>query len=126
MKIFSERFGELRKLKDLKVDELAKKIDYHPVAVAQWEANALEPHASDILAVARFFGVSLDFLLGFSNVWNKMMPMFWEELSRDDKLALLDYRRLSEVHRTYLLRTLRILVNHDNPQEKEAHNEANG
>ena len=64
-------FGE--KLKDLRLEkgigqvELAKALGVSKGIVSLWENNLREPKLSCLIAIAQFFGVSIDFLAGLEN-----------------------------------------------------------
>ena len=59
-----ERIFELRKDAGLSQIKLAKAIGVTQKAIDFWEKGINEPKASYIIKLARYFGVSCDFLLG--------------------------------------------------------------
>lgn len=62
--MISKKIKELRCERELSQRELAKAIGVSPKAVNFWELGVNEPKASYIIALAKFFGVSTDYLLG--------------------------------------------------------------
>lgn len=60
----AERIKELREDKKLTKTELGLKIGVSDVAIGYWEHGRSEPNASNIVALADFFEVSADYLLG--------------------------------------------------------------
>lgn len=62
--MIDKRIKELRCERDLSQRELAKAIGVSPKAINFWEHGVNEPKASYIIALAKFFGVSADYLLG--------------------------------------------------------------
>ena len=60
----SSTIKELRTEKGLSQAELAKQIKVSQKAIDYWERGVNEPKASYIIALADFFDVSADFLLG--------------------------------------------------------------
>jgi len=64
-------FGE--KLKDLRLENglgqvaLAQKLGISKGIVSLWENDLREPKLSNLIAIAQFFGVSVDFLAGLEN-----------------------------------------------------------
>lgn len=46
---------------------LAKNIGFSQSIVCDWENNKVEPSSSAIIAMAQFFNVSTDFLLGLTD-----------------------------------------------------------
>jgi len=64
MKIFAERLLELRKEKSLSQAALAKNIDVSYGVICYWETDKSEPTAPNLVKIADFFGVTVDYLLG--------------------------------------------------------------
>ena len=64
MKIFAERLLELRKERGLSQAHLAKSLDVSFSVVCYWETNRSEPTAPNLVKIADFFDVSVDYLLG--------------------------------------------------------------
>lgn len=61
---FAERLKELRTEKGLSMRELASKIDVSDVAIYQWEHEIRMPTLENVVKIAKFFGVTTDFLSG--------------------------------------------------------------
>ena len=61
---FGKRLKELRNEKGISQKKLALEILYSQSVVCDWENNVSEPTATAIVAVANYFGVSTDYLLG--------------------------------------------------------------
>lgn len=59
-----DRIKELRKEKNISQKALGKAIGVSQKAIDYWERGVNEPKASYIVAMADFFGVSTDYLLG--------------------------------------------------------------
>ena len=66
MKI-NERIKELREAHKLTQAKLAKAIGYSQPTIADWEKGNMRPTADAIIALAIFFEVSADYLLGLEN-----------------------------------------------------------
>lgn len=64
MKIFAERLLELRNEKKISQATLAKALDVSFSVVCYWETDRSEPTAPNLVKIADYFGVSVDFLLG--------------------------------------------------------------
>ena len=64
MKIFAERLLELRKEKNLSQAGLAKALDVSYAVVCYWETDRSEPTAPNLVKIANYFDVSVDYLLG--------------------------------------------------------------
>ena len=64
MKIFAERLLELRKEKGISQAVLAKNLDVSYAVVCYWETDRSEPTAPNLVNIADYFDVSVDYLLG--------------------------------------------------------------
>lgn len=64
---FGERLRELRKEKNIGQIQLAKELDVGKSIISLWETDKCEPTLSRLVAIARFFGVSIDYLAGLEN-----------------------------------------------------------
>jgi len=64
MKIFAQRLKELRLDKDLSQFALAEMVNLSQSAIKQWENETRIPNAAAVLALAIFFDVTTDYLLG--------------------------------------------------------------
>ena len=67
MSIFAQRLRELRQEKGLSMKQLAKELNTTDVAVSNWENEINEPKISYLKAIAQYFNVSADYLLGLEN-----------------------------------------------------------
>ncbi|MCL2846325.1 MAG: helix-turn-helix domain-containing protein [Firmicutes bacterium] len=67
LKIFSERLKELRAEKGLSMKTLGKAIGASSASVYDWENCNNMPSADAIYKLAKFFGVSADFLIGLED-----------------------------------------------------------
>lgn len=65
--IFSKRLKELREGKNLSMQDLAVIIKVSNAAISNWENEINEPKISYLVALARYFEVSSDYLLGLEN-----------------------------------------------------------
>ncbi|MGN0744612.1 MAG: helix-turn-helix domain-containing protein [Christensenellales bacterium] len=64
MNKFKERLKESRKQEGITQKILAQNIGRTEDCIHDWETGRSEPSLDDILALAHFFSVSTDFLLG--------------------------------------------------------------
>ena len=67
MQILSERLKELRTDNKLSTRELAIAINVSPSTISKWELCQRVPSAENLLALAIYFKVSSDFLIGLEN-----------------------------------------------------------
>lgn len=60
---FSEKLYTLRKNKGLSQEQLAESLNVSRQAVSKWESGAAMPETEKLLAISKFFGVSMDYLM---------------------------------------------------------------
>ena len=65
--VFSERLRELRQERGLGQIQLAKELDVGKSVISLWELGKCEPTVSALITMARFFGVSIDYLAGLED-----------------------------------------------------------
>lgn len=64
---FGDTLKKLRIEKDLTQDEFAQKLSLAKSTISLYETGKREPDYKTIKIIAEFFGVTVDYLLGFSN-----------------------------------------------------------
>ena len=64
---FSIRLKELREEKELSQAQLAKKVNIKQANISRWENKIQDPSIDYIIALAEFFGVTTDYLLGVTD-----------------------------------------------------------
>ncbi|HIX50236.1 MAG TPA: helix-turn-helix domain-containing protein [Candidatus Borkfalkia faecavium] len=67
MNEFGERLKELRKERGLGQIALAQKLGVGKSIISLWETGACEPTLSNLIKIAKFFGVSIDYLAGLES-----------------------------------------------------------
>ena len=67
MTILNKRLKELRIKSNLSQGDLAKNVNISQPAINHWELGKRTPNANAIVALARYFGVTTDYLLGESD-----------------------------------------------------------
>ena len=65
--LFGERLRDLRIEKNIGQVELAKTLNVSKGIISLWENNLREPKLSNLIILAKFFGVSIDYLAGIEN-----------------------------------------------------------
>lgn len=68
MDAFAKRLKELRIEKGLSLEQLAKEINVSDVAIGRWERKLRIPNIEVLIALAQFFNVSADYLLGLTDL----------------------------------------------------------
>ena len=114
MTIFSERLKELRQQKNISMLELSKHIGVSDAAICKWENEDTEPKASNIYAVANFFEVTADFLLGLENEWGTKTyytPKIAISQKKEKEIELMDiFSELAPMYRTQILEYARYIA----------------
>ena len=64
---FGDRLKELRIERGVKQSEIAKMLSMSKMAVSHWENKHSEPDIEQLKILARFFGVSVDYLVGYTD-----------------------------------------------------------
>ena len=67
MNEFGERLKELRKEMGLGQIALAQKLGVGKSVISLWETGACEPTLSNLVKIATFFGVNIDYLVGLED-----------------------------------------------------------
>ena len=67
MSKFSARLKELRLELGLSQQELAGKVGLTHTAIGLWEQGKRTPNLDAVIALAKFFGVSLDYIAGLED-----------------------------------------------------------
>lgn len=65
---FSVRLKELRREYGVGQVELAKNIGVSKGIISLWENGLREPSMSNLIALAKFFSVSVDYLVGLTDI----------------------------------------------------------
>ncbi|WP_165442956.1 helix-turn-helix domain-containing protein [Senegalia massiliensis] len=81
------RIRELRKEFDLTQEQLGEKIGQTKSNISKYETGALEPGIDTLNTLAKFFDVSLDYLIGNSDIRNpyKDKPSIPEEFENPEE-----------------------------------------
>lgn len=75
MKIFCERFKELRKTKNLSQKQLAEILKTTNSSICDWECGRSQPDLEALARIAVYFGVSADYLLGLEDESGAKTPL---------------------------------------------------
>ena len=67
MKIFAERLKDLRIEKGLSLKQLGKEIGVSDIAISRWETEQRIPNIESLVAIAKYFGVTTDYLVGLED-----------------------------------------------------------
>lgn len=92
--MFGKRLKQLREERNLRQEDLGKIVNVEKSTVSQWESGKRTPDVGTILALADYFGVSTDFLLGKTPVETKTSREI--ELSKWDNIFGQRLKKLRE------------------------------
>lgn len=67
MVLFKDRLKELRTEKNISQLDLAKVVHTSKMAISHWENGHSEPSIAQLKELSKFFGVSVDYLIGNTN-----------------------------------------------------------
>lgn len=82
---FKDRLRSLRKENKMTQTELGKKLNYGYTAISNYESGRNEPSIRDIIALANLFKVTVDYLIGRSDVNRKVnVPEDCEKCLKSD------------------------------------------
>lgn len=67
MKIFAESLKDLRIEKGLSLKQLGKELGVSDIAISRWETEQRIPNIESLVAIAKYFGVTTDYLVGLED-----------------------------------------------------------
>ncbi|MBE7106401.1 MULTISPECIES: helix-turn-helix domain-containing protein [Bacillus cereus group] len=91
--MFGQRLRELRNKKNMSATALGKALGIAQTTISNWENSGAEPNYEMLVKISRFFGVSVDYLVGNDDDSNK------NEISRLAKELYEDLNSVSEDER---------------------------
>lgn len=110
LSLTAQRILQLRQENGLTQLELAEKTNLERKSIIRYENGQSVPSGRALTALARFFGVSADYLLGLSDI-PTLLPAHESELTHLELEALRAFRRASsDDQRRRLLEALQSLV----------------
>jgi len=102
---------ELRLEHNLLQKQLATAIGTNETTIIRWENGQSEPSAFYLAKLAKFFHVSVDFLLGLENDLGKSSYInIQETLSPEEQKIIKAYRKLPSSGREMILRMLNLEI----------------
>lgn len=73
----AERLRTIRAARNAQKKDVVEALRINPKTLNRWESGESEPRASEIAALAEFFGVSSDYLIGRCDTENGLEPGRW-------------------------------------------------
>ena len=90
---FCDKLRLLREEEGITQSALAENLGVSQSAVAQWEAGTRVPTAGAIVAIARYFDTSADFILGIVDEKLRLVP-YYKDISEKDQTFMQAYAQL--------------------------------
>ena len=66
-RVFAKRLKELRTERKLSYESLGKQVGISHTSLFRWESNQADITSDNLIILAKFFGVSADYLLGLED-----------------------------------------------------------
>lgn len=98
------RIKELRKEKNISQSKLAEEINLSNGAIGNYEQGLREPDISTLIALADYFGVSIDYLVEHSPAGSSDNPFTADELE-----LIGEYRKLDAADQARLFKIVKAL-----------------
>lgn len=124
---FHERLKQLRLEASITQETLAQAISVRRPAISGYETKQQQPDFQRLYLIANYFDVSIDYLLGYSDIKNPGNTAPPPVLSADQRELLQLYSQLSRLNQGRALERIRILTEEENRQalSKAAHESTN-
>ncbi len=89
--------------------QLAAKLNVAQSTVAQWEAGTRMPSAEAVVALARCFDTSADFILGIVDERLRLVP-YYKDLSDEEQTFMQAYSQLSRERKNAVGEVVRLFL----------------
>ncbi len=96
-----DNFKKLRKNANLTQSELANKVGVRAAAISKWEKGITVPSLETLVALADFYGTSIDFILGRRNDGDLHNSMQTLSEKQKELLPLIQMLNDRQCQRTY-------------------------
>ena len=110
------RMKSLREEQGISMREAAKRLNMPYTTYVNYEKGEREPNSETLIAIASFYGTSIDYLLGktstrsYGNQFTPDARQDLDPLSEDEQSLIKDYRRLSSTGKEYVLQTVAVAL----------------
>ena len=111
-KLFAERIKNLRNEKKLTQQELGNIVGLTATGVSYWESGKAVPNFETMTKLSNYFGVSIDYLTGKSDLDNKGLILFRkaEQVNKEDREKMYNI----------IVRTIDVFLQGQNNDDKES------
>ncbi len=108
MKNFSRIIRELRNEKGLTQEELSKKIGVRCGTYCKWEQNRANASYEDLIKLANFYQVSVDYLIGHTDDLGNVTIITTQEnsLNKNERTLLSQFKKLSNSEKDLILKQI--------------------
>ena len=120
--MFSERIKELRQNENISQAKLAKIVGVNPASISFYETNKNAPSEPVKIALAKYFNVSVDYLMGITDNKEKYPDendLEIQEKDADDKKVILKNKKSNEINDTMLEKLKKNNVSTNEEKTKE-------
>lgn len=128
MATFSERLKELRKAKNVTLDDMSRDLNVTKSTLSRYENNKIEPKMFVLKKISDYFNVSLDFMAGKTDeprpadIIKKALSddpelaNFWDKLSKREDLQLL-FKQTKDMSPEGVKQIIRVIKAIENEEE---------
>ncbi len=109
-----KRLKELRQAKGLTLKELSKELQMSPQVISRYELEQHEADYKTTFKIAQYFDVSIDYLLGFSDLYYPANAH--NEYSTEERQLIEDFRQLNYYKRDLIKNSIKAML----PAETES------
>ncbi|UZQ85079.1 helix-turn-helix domain-containing protein [Thermoclostridium stercorarium] len=110
--MLSERIKELRNEKGISQSALANHLGLTQQAIAKWEKGIAEPDSEMLKKIATFFDVSVDYLLGRTDI-RKLNKNDNEDFPEDVKVLMRSVSKLTDKQKEIVKRLVQEFINEE-------------
>ena len=112
MKDFSRIIRELRSEKGLTQEELAQKLGIRCGTYCKWEQNRANASYEDLIKLADFYQVSVDYLIGHTDDLGNVTVITTQEntLNKNERSLLSQFKKLTVVEKDLILKQISALT----------------
>lgn len=90
------RLKELREARKINQQNLSYLCNVSQTMISKYELGQAEPDIQTLIALAKHFSVTVDYLIGASDV---KMPLNSADMTEGEKDILLDYKSLNDINK---------------------------
>lgn len=98
------RIKQLRIENELLQSDLAQMLNVGQGTISNWENGRTEPDQDSLKTIAQHFDVSIDYILGNSDIKKEPTPKKWDSLTDVQKTVIAQMSKLPEAQQEEVLR----------------------